>query len=532
MGKRVIGIDIGAGSVKLVELEKTPDGIQLLRAKFFDLTHRAEQEKREAVIGEGIEGLLKTEKIKGGKAAISLSGQSVFIRFLKLPRIQKGKKDKIIRYEAQQQVPFPLEKIIWDYHTFRFLEGPEEDILLVAVKNEIVETALGYLSKTNLEIEFVDVSSLSLYNAITFNEPLKQGIVLDIGAKATNLIVIEEKGFWVRSILIAGDEMTHAIASKLKTPFDKAEELKRKEGAIVTGDTLAPADLTPAGRDISNILSPLLTDLVSSIIQSLEFYKTRYGRDIVFNEVILSGGGSKLKGIEDYLSKYLGVTVRRPNLTKKIKCPSNLRLDVDFQTRFGPAIGVALRPIQKSPLNIDLLPSERKIERDFKKKMAYVIAGGVLLALIPFTLGLYFSSQNQSLRAQLKSLDKVLSKYEIVQSKINGLNKEIKNTKAKIEPFEELAIKKTLLLETLLEIEKLLPYDVWVTALRTEGNSLTLEGQTTSTLLAITEFKNKLEPSELFESVDIIRATAPQPTKEGESQIRYFTITFKVKGKI
>lgn len=532
MGKRVIGIDIGAGSVKFVELEKTPDGIQLHRAKFFDMTHLADQDKREAVIREGLEGLLRTEKIKGGKSAISLSGQSVFIRFLKLPRIQKGKKDKIIRYEAQQQVPFPLEKIIWDYHAFRFAEGPEEDVLLVAVKNEIVESALSYPSKTNLDIEFVDVSSLSLFNAVTFNEPLKQGIILDIGAKATNLIVVEEKGFWVRSILIAGDEMTHAISSKLKIPFDKAEELKRKEGAILTGDMPAPADLTPAGRDISNILNSLLSDLISSIIQSLEFYRTRYGRDIAFNEVFLCGGGSKLKGIEDFLSKYLGMQVKRPNLTKKIKCSSNLRLDVDFQTRFGAAIGVALRLIQKCPIHIDLLPNERKIERDFKKKRAYIITSGILLALIPLTLGLRFSSEDRYLRTQLNSLDKILSKYDVVQNKINALTIEIKNTKAKIKPFDELAIKRTLLLEALLEIEKLLPYDTWVTALKTDLDTVTLEGQTTSTLLAITEFKNRLESSELFESVEIKSASLPQVTKEGETQVRNFTITFKLKGKI
>ena len=102
MGKRALGIDIGAGSIKLVELEKTVEGIQLIRAKFFDLTQYADQEKRDTLVREGVEGLLRTEKIKSGRLAVSLSGQSVFIRFLKLPKIQQGKIDKIIKYEAQQ----------------------------------------------------------------------------------------------------------------------------------------------------------------------------------------------------------------------------------------------------------------------------------------------------------------------------------------------------------------------------------------------------------------------------------------------
>jgi len=192
MGKRALGIDIGAGSVKLVELEKTAEGIQLLRAKFFDLTQYSDQDKREVLIREGLEGLLKTEKIRGGNAAVSLSGQSVFIRFLKLPKIQKGKIDKIIKYEAQQQVPFPLDKITWDHQIFRGGPGPEEDVLFVAAKKELVESTLANFSRTGLDIDSVDVSPLSLLNAITFNEPVSKGIIIDIGAKATNIIVVED----------------------------------------------------------------------------------------------------------------------------------------------------------------------------------------------------------------------------------------------------------------------------------------------------------------------------------------------------
>ncbi len=347
MGKRALGIDIGAGSVKLVELEKTSEGTQLLRAKFFDLTQHADQEKRDALIKTSIEGLLRTEKIRGGKSVVSLSGQSVFIRFLKLPKIQKGKIDRIIKYEAQQQVPFPLEKITWDHQIFGAAAGPEEDVLFVAAKKDIVETTLGYLSDTGLDVELVDISPLALLNAITFNEPLKRGIIIDIGAKATNLIIVEEKGFWGRSILIAGDEMTHAIASKLNIPFDKAEELKKREGVVLSADM--PSDLPPTSKEVANILSPVLSDLVASIVQSLEFYRTKQNRDLPFNEVILSGGGSKLKGIENFLAKNLGMQIRRANLVQKIKCPSNLRVDADFQTRFGSAIGLALRLIQKCP---------------------------------------------------------------------------------------------------------------------------------------------------------------------------------------
>ncbi len=531
MGKRALGIDIGAGSIKLVELEKTPEGIQLIRAKFFDLTQYADQEKRDTLVRDGVEGLLKTEKIKAGRLALSLSGQSVFIRFLKLPKIQQGKIDKIIKYEAQQQIPFPLDKISWDHQIFRAGAGPEEDVLFVAAKKEIVETTLSYVARTNLDIEFVDVSPLALLNAVTYNEPLGKGLILDIGAKATNLIVISDKGFWVRSILIAGDEMTHAIASKLNIPFDKAEELKRKEGMVVASDSLVPSSITPAGKDLINALNPVVSDLVSSVIQSMEFYKTKHARDTAFNEIILSGGGSKLKGIEDFLSKGLGMQIRRANLGQKIKCPSALRVDIDFQTRFGSSIGLALRLLQKCPTNIDLLPVERKEERDFKKEKFWIISAGLLIAVIPITIAYNIWFQSSTLRKELTFLDSLLSDYENVNKDIAKLKEDIKSSEAKLKPFESLAVKKSISLEAILEIRKLLPEETWLTSISKDKDLFQLEGRTTSSLLTINEFKNKLAASPLFDSVEIIYASLPRETEEGAGQYRDFSIKFKLKGQ-
>jgi type IV pilus assembly protein PilM len=529
MAKRALGIDIGAGSVKIVELEKTSDGIHLLRAKFFDLTQHAEQEKRDSLIKAGIEGLLRTEKIRGGKSVVSLSGQSVFIRFLKLPRIQKSKIDKIIKYEAQQQVPFPLEKITWDHQAFGAYGGTEEDVLFVAAKKDIVEANLGYLSGTGLDVEFMDISPLALLNAVTFNEPLKRGIIIDIGARSANLIVVDEKGFWGRSILIAGDEMTHAIASKLNIPFDKAEELKKKEGMVLPADAPAPPDLTAAAKEVSNILNLVLSDLSASIVQSLEFYRTKQNHDLPFNEVILSGGGSKLRGIENFLAGSLGMQIRRANLVQKIKCPSNLRVDTDFQTRFGSAIGLALRLIHKCPARIDLLPAERKAQRDFKKERLYIIAAGLLFSVIPLTIALNISSRAGNFRSELDLINGLLSKYEAVKDRTASLKTDIEKTDAKIKPFRDLTVKRALLLEVLLEVEKLLPLDTWLTAFTDDKGLVIIEGKTLSNLSTITEYKKRLESSPLFEAVEILYASLARKSEEGGGQIRDFSIKFKLK---
>ncbi|MFA5093974.1 MAG: cell division FtsA domain-containing protein, partial [Candidatus Omnitrophota bacterium] len=374
-------------------------------------------------------------------------------------------------------------------------------------------------------------SPLSLLNAITFNEPISKGIIIDIGAKATNLIVVEDKGFWVRSVLIAGDEMTHAIATKLNMPFDKAEELKRKEGMVVPSDGLMPSNVSSTGKDLSGILNAVVSDMVSSIVQSLEFYKTKHGKNTVFGEVILSGGGSKLKGIEDFLSKSLGMQIRRANLGQKIKCPSNLRVDIDFQSRFGAAIGLGLRVLQRCPTNIDLLPIERKEERDFKKERIWIISAGIMLALTPFTIAMNIWFQSGALRKQISFLDEMLSQYEGVKAKIASLKDNIKKGELSIKPLENIAARRSLLLESFLEVEKLLPKETWLTSFGMEKDWVTIEGRTSENLTAITDFKNKLAESPFFESVDIIYASLPKDDEEGMGQIRDFSIKFKLKAR-
>lgn len=531
MGKRALGIDIGTSSIKLVELEKTSDGIELLRTRLVELSASSDQSNRQKIIKEAIENLLKTEKIKSGRTALSLSGQSVFIRFLKLPKIRKGKIDKIIRYEAQQQVPFPLEKITWDHQNFGKAGDAEDDILFVAAKKDIVEETLEYLSKTSLDVELVDVSPLALLNTIIFNEPLKKGVILDIGAKATNLIILDEKGFWVRAILIAGEEMTHSIASKLNLPFDKAEELKKKEGEVFANEPPLSSNLSPMGKDMAGALNSVLADLTASIVQSLEFYRTKQNCDFSFEDIILTGGGSKLKGMENFLSKNLGMQIRRTNLAQKIKCPSSMRTDVDFQARFGAAIGLALRLIQRCPSAIDLLPAEKKAERDFRKNRIYVAAAGLLLSLIPLTIALNIHFRAGTFKSEFDSLNGLLAKYETAQKNISSLKNDIKKLEDKIRPFREMSEGKTFLLDALLEIDAALPLDAWITAFTGEKEFVTIEGRTTANFSTITEFKKKLESSALFESVEIVYASLPQQAAGDNRQIRNFSIRFKLKNR-
>src|SRR4029450_7341632 len=121
-----------------------------------------------------------------------VSAQSVFTRFVKLPSVGEDQVDQIVGFEAQQNVPFPIDEVVWDYQLVDQGNPNEVEVVLVAIKsdllNEINESIRGSWLKTNI----VDVSPMALYNAYRYNYSDTEGctLMIDIGARTTNLIFI------------------------------------------------------------------------------------------------------------------------------------------------------------------------------------------------------------------------------------------------------------------------------------------------------------------------------------------------------
>ncbi len=126
--KRYFGLDISESAIKLVEIYKTREGYRLKKCSLVELDIDPlfdDSEKRKTVIKEKLKQLFVREKINSGNVALSISGQSVFVRLLKIPKIAKNKIEQIIKYEAQLQVPFPVNEVIWNYELFEKSDSPE-----------------------------------------------------------------------------------------------------------------------------------------------------------------------------------------------------------------------------------------------------------------------------------------------------------------------------------------------------------------------------------------------------------------------
>ena len=132
--------------------------------------------------------------IKAQNVNVCAPGFHVFSKFVKLPPVDANKVTQIIQYEAQQNVPFPLAEVVWDYQILGSAAGGELEVLLVAIKSEIVEGLFRVAAQAKLQLQLCDASPAALCNAFRYNYGDLEDctMLLDIGAKTSNLLFFEK----------------------------------------------------------------------------------------------------------------------------------------------------------------------------------------------------------------------------------------------------------------------------------------------------------------------------------------------------
>ena len=237
--KSFLAVDFGAGSLKLAEFELNEAGG--LRLKQYGLkalgAEGAQDAAREAVIQKALLEMIAEKGIKSKTVNVCAPGFHVFSKFVKLPPVDAGKVTQIIQYEAQQNVPFPLEEVVWDYQILGSTPGGELEVLLVAIKSDIVEGLFRVTESAGLHLQLTDVSPAALCNAFRYNYGDLEdcSMLLDIGAKTSNLLFFEKGKVFSRSINLGANSITQDFANESKKKFDVAEKIKINEGFVSLG---------------------------------------------------------------------------------------------------------------------------------------------------------------------------------------------------------------------------------------------------------------------------------------------------------
>lgn len=523
-----IGIDIGGNSIKLVELRRLKGTLQLKEALVsefeFDISSLKPLQTQDA-IRDLTKALLKNAGTNTIKTCVSIWGQSAFIRSIKLPKVGNKKLLKMIGFEVQQQVPFLMEEIIWDYQIFSDPQSPEYDIILAAVKNKVVKFILEGLKQTNLDIEAVDANPLACLNAIKFIYKDESFIIVDIGAKSTNVIIKDSHRVWTRSIALAGNDITKSIMVHYNVDFKKAEELKKDEARALLSEVGKVIDEQTTSKELAIAINPILTNIVSEVSNSIGFYKSQFGMLKDIKKILITGGSSCITNIDKFFEYNLGIPTERVDLTKNSKFLMDKPGQVNSSQNYTAAIGLALRGFNEAPyIKINLLPPEEKILKSFKKRLPKFISLILVGIMAVFITDYKFYSLNKTRDSVYKDLNSQKLQLDTYDKEINQLNADLVLLREKSDRLNQFKASRYFWPDILAEITKVLPRELWLTNLRRDSSTIIIEGKAEGTFSQISEFKDNLERSNRFKNVEIISANLEKQASRKEQELRNFTI--------
>lgn len=389
----VWGIDIGQSALKALRCRPHEDSQRLVADAFDYVEYPRILSQPEAdpvqLVKDAIDELLSRNKVRGDRVAVSVPGQSGLARFIKLPPVESKKIPDIVKYEARQQIPFPLEDVVWDYQ--QMPGGSEADgfvleteVGLFAMKRDQVYRALKPFSDAGIEVDLLQLTPLALFNMIVFDQmpelpppeeynpddPPPSVVLLSMGTDTTDLVVTNGYRVWQRSIPLGGNHFTKALTKELKLTFAKAEQTKRNAAAHENPKALFQA------------MRPVFSDLATEMDRSLKFFGT-IDRTAKISKIIGLGNVLKLPGLQRFIQQNVGIEVVKLDRFSQLEGPEVVDAPAFKQNllAFSTAYGLCLQGLRETKIRTNLIPREILQDRLIRSKKPWAVAAAAALLL-------------------------------------------------------------------------------------------------------------------------------------------------------
>jgi type IV pilus assembly protein PilM len=415
------GLDIGQTAIRAVRLRHvSASEAEISDVWFHELGTRADDPDYEEKVLEALKRFTQEKKTGNQPFAVSLPGFTTLFRDSPLPAVSSSRLTEIVSYEAKQLIPYPLDEVVWDYHKLREdEESGEIGIALVACRRDIVDGLLSILDEAGINAEILQVGPIALANYIQFDQPPEgTALLLDAGARSTDFVILNEGGFWLRSIGISGAEVTKTLMQRLSIPFEEAEALKARSRNSKQADR------------VFSVVEPVLRNLTGEIQRSLGYYKSLF-RGVRVEEAVVAGRSLLLPGASKLIADSLGVPAH------VLRRPQSLRISPQLDTQeiethrhvLGTAAGLALQGLGLAQVDMTLLPRERRVRKIIQSKFKY--AAAILAVLLLTVLAEWYASGSQA--AQYEGL---VRSVEQVQQQVSGRRSEYQSVTRQFGPAE------------------------------------------------------------------------------------------------
>lgn len=369
------GIEVGAGAIKALKLENAGETVRVLdfaivpHKKVLSTPGLDPNDAIRVALGEFV------SQFDLGKAGIVMSvpGHQAFARFAKLPPVEPKKVPDIVKFEAVQQIPFPIDQVEWDYQTFASPDSPEVEVGIFAITRDRVMEKLALYEDVDIVPDAITLSPVAAYNALAydlaFTEQTPGTIILDIGTTSTDLVIAEAGRLWVRTFPIGGHHFTEAVVSAFQLSYPKAEKLKKE------------FESTKHARHVFQAMRPVFADLAQDVQRSIGYYQSLH-KDAKLVRLIGVGSTFRLPGLRKFLKQQLQIDVYRLEQFKRLSLDGPRAGEFQAETlNLATAYGLALQGLGLAALSANLMPTPVVRTALWKRKVKWFgAAAGVAAA--------------------------------------------------------------------------------------------------------------------------------------------------------
>lgn len=462
---RLIVADLGASRVSCGSFRASRDGKLTLEHLFVEKLEgdlSLESLWRESV-ARTLRKISMDPRFRG-QLSVALPGHGALTKFLKTPAIERSKRAKTIQFEASQAIPYPLEEVVWE-HLVMVEDREALEIMLTAAKAELMLGLCAAVNSTGYTLVQATPSCLALYDAFRYSYPeiRESTLIIDVGARSTQLLLVGNGRFVGRSLTLGGNSVTQIVADRLGIEFAAAEKLKIE---FCSGDHFEPA-AESSGALVSEATETVCAKLRAEVVRSIINLRQQASAPHP-TSVYLAGGASQFARVADVLGRELKVPVHRFESLRKVEVSSQSRHDgARSSAVLAQLVGLASAGVMKKPATLNLVPPVIREELAFRRRQPALVAAAILvvIALIPPLH--HFHGLAEAMQTEAQAIESELRPLQDIQARTTELQQKIDQVRAAIAGWEGVADKKTTWLRFLADLQDRLGAieDVWLESL-------------------------------------------------------------------
>lgn len=474
---RIITLNLGSQSIELAVFHARTHGeLTLINYRSRDLlAGPGEENGRQEEIIAAVREMQRELQIKGGPVNYTVAEELIFTRFIELPPVGDDSLGQIIPFEAEQKIPFPIDEVVWDYQKVGIGVTDQTQVILAAIKTDLIEQINAAIEATGLRTSIVDLATMSLCNAFhrNYDDATGCSLLIDIGARTTNLLFIEADKIFTRSVPIGGSSVTAAIAREFNESFAAAEARKKRAGFVKPGLTVTDA----ATCRVSEIMCSTLTRLHLELQRSINHYQSQQqgGAPV---RAFLSGGGASPSSIREFFEEKLRLPTEFFDPLRKVTVAESADRDQIVQSAhlLGEPVGLALRAGLDCRMTLNLCPRSVRLRRETERRRRFLVGAAICVMIGLLGMAVQYTASAHALSCNTEMIEQQVVALQSAESELNQVRTEVAALDRVAGPLVAAINDRSFWPQVLDELNARLPEaNIWVTELTATSGGGTLD---------------------------------------------------------